>query len=92
MKTIYSFLFDHRMSGNYIHVKSILDTLSTKYNFVVFSTGKSSLSNKILLNLRHRFKSFYLLDVICNVFVISWAYLVDRYWSGGSCVTVSTTL
>lgn len=80
MKTIYSFLFDHRMSGNYIHVKSILDTLSTKYNFVVFSTGKSSLSNKILLNLRHRFKSFYLLDVICNVFVISWAYLVDRYW------------
>lgn len=79
MASIYSFLFDRRMSGNYMHLKSIVESLSSEYTFVVFSNGKSGISDKTLLNLRHFFKFLYIVDVLCNAFVICGSYLIDKF-------------
>ena len=72
MITTYHFLLDHRVGGPHVYVKNIAKELITYIKTVIVSTGKGSVTDISLINLRHTSRWLYPFEIIANVLLIIW--------------------
>jgi glycosyltransferase involved in cell wall biosynthesis len=71
---VFHFILDHRLGGPHVYVRTVRDALGPEFKSTIVTTGKGTLSDMSLTNLRHRFKSLYPLEVVWNALRLCWQF------------------
>lgn len=67
---VWHFISDPRIGGQYIYVKTLIDTLPGYIEQNIITTGKGDYKARSLLNLKHLWKPLYLIEIIINAIMI----------------------
>jgi glycosyltransferase involved in cell wall biosynthesis len=71
---IFHFILDHRIGGPHIYVHGLARTLASEVESFLVTTGHGALTDIALLNLRHRWRWFYPIEVLLNALYLSWRF------------------
>jgi glycosyltransferase involved in cell wall biosynthesis len=75
---IYHFLLDHRIGGPHIYVDGLRRGMSQEVEIRVVTTGRGSMTELALINLRHFWSPLYLLEVPLNVLILLYWCLTGK--------------
>jgi glycosyltransferase involved in cell wall biosynthesis len=72
---VFHFILDHRVGGPHIYVRNLSRTLASQVESILVTAGRGALTDIALLNLRHRLRWLYPLEVVLNALC-----LCRRFW------------
>jgi glycosyltransferase involved in cell wall biosynthesis len=73
---VYHFLLDHRIGGPHIYVDTLRRTIARNLTFRMITTGRGTMTDMALVNLRHIWNPLYVLEVPLNVVILLiWAFI-----------------
>ena len=78
MLRVYHFILDHRIGGPHVYATSIAGALQEMVESIIVTTNQGTLTDIPLVNLRHLWKPFYVIELPINVFLIIWMVLSGR--------------
>ncbi|MBC8551751.1 MAG: glycosyltransferase family 4 protein [Candidatus Brocadiales bacterium] len=78
MLRVYNFLLDHRVGGPHVYVDTLRKALGDKVESIIVTTGRGSMTDMALLNLRHFWSPLYGLEMIANSLYLVWSVLSGR--------------
>lgn len=80
MKTsVFHFILDHRVGGPHVYVRNLSRTLGSEIESCLVTAGQGAFTDMALLNLRHRLRWLYPVEVVLNVLLLVW-----RFWRRAS--------
>ena len=78
MLRVYNFLLDHRVGGPHVYVDTLRKALGDKVESIIVTTGRGSMTNMALLNLRHYWSPLYAMEMIANTLYLVWSVISGR--------------
>lgn len=71
---IFHFILDHRVGGPHVYVRSLAKVMAGKAESTLVTTGRGEATQLSLVNLRHRLKVFYPLEIAINCIKLMWMF------------------
>ena len=71
---IFHFILDHRVGGPHVYVRGLALALAPTVASTLVTTGRGPATDWALINLRHRFKLLYPLEVVINLLRVCWRF------------------
>jgi len=71
---VFHFILDHRVGGPHVYVQGLAKMLSPYVKSSLVTAGHGPLTDIALLNLRHRIRWLYPLEVVLNVVWLCWRF------------------
>ncbi len=71
---IFHFILDHRVGGPHVYVRGLARTLASEVESLLVTAGHGAMTDVALINLRHRLRWFYPLEVLVNALCLCWRF------------------
>jgi glycosyltransferase involved in cell wall biosynthesis len=71
---LFHFVLDHRVGGPHIYVRGLARALASEVKSLLVTTGQGALTDIALLNLRHRSRWLYPIEVLLNALFLCWRF------------------
>lgn len=71
---VFHFILDHRVGGPHVYVQNLKQALASEVESSLVTSGIGALTDIALLNLRHRLRWLYPLEVVLNALGLYWRF------------------